>query len=72
MKRERSDGENCQEYLQQRNYMGGQTSGMTKITGEELETMEGQETHEKRDDEDNSRGRRNQGGKIRDTRVNGR
>jgi len=26
--------------------------------------MEGQETHKKRDDEDDSRGRRNQGGKM--------
>jgi len=37
--------------------------------GEELEMMEGQETHEERDNEDDSRGRRNQGGKIRDMRV---
>jgi len=36
--------------------------------GEELEMMEGQETCEKRDDENNP-GRRNQGGKIRYTRV---
>jgi len=35
MKRERSDGENCQEDLQQRNYMGGQISDMTKNIGEE-------------------------------------
>ena len=34
-KRERSNGENCQEDLQQRNYTGGQTSSMTKNTGEE-------------------------------------
>ena len=34
-KRERSDGENCWKDLQQRNYMGGQTSGMTKNTREE-------------------------------------
>jgi len=33
--------------------------------GEELETMEGQETHKKGNNEDNSGGRRNQGGKIR-------
>jgi len=31
--------------------------------------MEGQETHKKRDSEDNPRGRRKQGGKIRDTQV---
>jgi len=35
MKREHSDGENCQEDLQQRNYMGGQTNNMTKNIGEE-------------------------------------
>ena len=34
-KRELSDGENYQEDLQQRNYIGGQTSDMTKNTGEE-------------------------------------
>jgi len=35
MKRERSDGENCQEDLWQGNYMDGQTNDMTKNTGEE-------------------------------------
>jgi len=30
-----------------------------------METMEGQETHEKRDNKDDSGGRRNRGGKIR-------
>jgi len=34
-KRERSDRENCQEDLQQRNYTGGQTSDMTRNIGEE-------------------------------------
>ena len=34
-KRERSNRENCQKDLQQRNYMGGQTSDMTKNIGEE-------------------------------------
>jgi len=34
-KREHSDGENCQEDLRQRNYMGGQTSDMTKNIREE-------------------------------------
>jgi len=34
-KREHSDGENYQEDLRQRNYMGGQTSDMTKNIGEE-------------------------------------
>ena len=34
-KREHSDGENCQEDLQQKNYMNGQTSDMTKNIGEE-------------------------------------
>jgi len=34
-KRELSDGENYQEDLQQRNYIGGQTSDMTKNIGEE-------------------------------------
>jgi len=37
--------------------------------GEKLETMEGQETYEKKDDEDNPGRRRNQEGKIRDIRV---
>jgi len=36
---------------------------------EELEMMEGQETHKERDNEDDSRERRNQGGKIQDMRV---
>jgi len=40
--------------------------------GEELETMEEQETCEKRDDEDDPGGRRNQEGKVRHTRVNRR
>jgi len=44
--------------------MDGQTSSMTKNTGEEWRRTG--------DDEDNSRGRRNRGGKIRDIRVNGR
>jgi len=44
--------------------MDGQTSGMTKNTGEEWRRTG--------DDEDNSGGRRNRGGKIRDIRVNGR
>jgi len=35
MKRERSDGENCQEDLWQGNYMDGQTNDMTKNTREE-------------------------------------
>ena len=35
IKRERSDRENCQEDLRQRNYMGGQTSDTTKNIGEE-------------------------------------
>jgi len=34
-KRERSDRENCQKDLWQRNYMGGQISNMTKNIGEE-------------------------------------
>ena len=34
-KRERSDEENCQEDLWQRNYIGGQISDMTKNIGEE-------------------------------------
>jgi len=34
-KKERSDGKNCQKDLQQRNYMGGQTSDMTKNIGKE-------------------------------------
>jgi len=38
--------------------------GILGKNGEKLETMEGQETHKKRDDEDDSRGRRNQGGKM--------
>jgi len=36
---------------------------------EELEIMEGQETCEEKDNENNFRGRRNQGGKIQDMRV---
>jgi len=39
-KRERSNGENCQEDLWQRNYMGGQTSDMTKNIGEEWRRTE--------------------------------
>jgi len=35
VKRERSDGENCQKDLWQRNYMDGQTSDMTRSIGEE-------------------------------------
>jgi len=35
MKREHSNRENCQENLQQRNYMGSQTKNMTKNIGEE-------------------------------------
>jgi len=35
VKSERSDRENCQEDLRQRNYIGGQTSDMTKNIGEE-------------------------------------
>jgi len=35
MKRECSDGENCWEDLQQKNYIGGQTSDMTRSIGEE-------------------------------------
>jgi len=35
MKKECSDRENCQEDLWQRNYMGGQTSDMTKNIGKE-------------------------------------
>jgi len=35
MKRERSDEENYQEDLWQRNYMGGQINDMTKNIGEE-------------------------------------
>ena len=35
IKRECSDRENYQEDLRQRNYMGGQTSDMTKNIGEE-------------------------------------
>jgi len=35
MKREHSNGKNCQEDLRQRNYMGGQISDMTKNIGEE-------------------------------------
>jgi len=35
MKREHSNRENYQEDLQQRNYMGGQTSNMTRSIGEE-------------------------------------
>jgi len=35
----------------------------------ELETMEGQETCKKRDDEDNPRRRRNQGRKIGSSRI---
>ena len=34
-KKECSDRENCQEDSQQRNYMGGQTSNMTRNIGEE-------------------------------------
>jgi len=34
-KREHSNGENCQEDLQQRNYIGGQTSDMTRSIGKE-------------------------------------
>jgi len=40
--------------------------------GKELEMMEEQETQEKRNNEDDLRGRRNQEGKLRDTRVDGR
>jgi len=58
-KKKHSEGKNFWEDLWQRNYTSGQTSNMTKKNGEELETMEEQETHEKRDNEDNSRGRRN-------------
>jgi len=36
---------------------------------EELEMVEEQETHKKKDDEDNPGERRNQGRKIRDMRV---
>jgi len=39
--------------------------------GKKLETMEGQETRKKRNDEDNPRGRR-RGGKIRNMRVDRR
>jgi len=35
VKKEYSNRENCQEDLQQRNYMGGQISDMTKNIGEE-------------------------------------
>jgi len=35
VKRERSNRENCQEDLQQKNYMGGQISNITKNIGEE-------------------------------------
>jgi len=35
VKRERSDGENCWKDLWQRNYIGGQTSDMTRSIGEE-------------------------------------
>jgi len=40
VKRECSNGENCQEDLWQRNYMGGQTSNMTKNIGEEWRRTE--------------------------------
>ena len=35
VKRECSNGENCQEDLRQRNYIDGRTNNMTKNTGEE-------------------------------------
>ena len=44
--------------------------GVLGKNGEKLETMEGQETCEKRDDENNPRGWRNWRGKIRNMRVN--
>ena len=34
VKKKHSNGENCQKDLQQRNYMGSQTSDMTKNIGE--------------------------------------
>ena len=34
-KRERSEGENCQDSSQQGSYLGGQIKGMTKSTGED-------------------------------------
>jgi len=40
--------------------------------GEELETIEGEETHERGGNGDNPRRRRNQGRKIRDTRIDRR
>jgi len=33
-KRERSEGENCRDSLQQKSYLGGQIKGTTKSTGE--------------------------------------